>query len=130
MDRNSEAGKSYWIMKRQCPECKKKEGIQLTHPEGFWEKNVFPLLLLRPHRCQMCWNRFYLFSLPNGVNGVKRAEKRVKTAQEEQFEQFFKPPDEKEFQELIAQIREAESKIFGRIADGTDATNRDRLFGS
>ena len=118
------------MMKRQCPDCKKKEEIRLTHPEGFWEKNLFPLLLLRPHRCQLCWNRFYLFSLPNGVNGVKRADKRARTAQGEQFKQFFKAPDEKEFQELIAQIREAESKIFGRTADGTDATDRDRLFGS
>jgi hypothetical protein len=78
----------------------------------------------------MCWNRFYLFSLPNGVNGVKRAEKRARTAQGEQFKQFFKAPDEKEFQELIAQIREAESKIFGHTADGTHATGRRRLAGN
>ena len=64
----------------------------------------------------------------NGVNGVKQT--RTREAQEKQFKEFFKAPDEKEFQELIAQIREAESKIFGRTADGTDATDRDRLFGS
>lgn len=126
MVRDGEAGKSLWMMKRQCPDCKKKEEIRLTHPEGFWEKNVFPLFLLRPHRCQMCWSRFYRFNLHNGVNGVKRAKK----AQGEQFKQFFKAPDEKEFQELIAQIREAESKIFGHTADGTDATGRRRLAGN
>jgi len=128
MDRNSEAGKSCWIMKRQCPECKKKEGIQLTHPEGFWEKNVFPLLLLRPHRCQMCWNRFYLFSLHNGVNGVKRT--RTREAQEKQFKEFFKAPDEKEFQELIEQIREAETEIFGHTADPAADMVRRRLAGN
>lgn len=126
MVRDGEAGKSLWMMKRQCPDCKKKEEIRLTHPEGFWEKNVFPLLLLRPHRCQMCWSRFYRFSLHNGVNGVKRAKK----AQGEQFKQFFKAPDEKEFQELIRQIREAETKIFGHTADPTADMDSPRLAGN
>jgi hypothetical protein len=76
----------------------------------------------------MCWSRFYLFNLHNGVNGVKRT--RTREAQEKQFKEFFKAPDEKEFQELIAQIREAESKIFGHTADGTDATGRRRLAGN
>ncbi len=129
MDRNSEAGKSFWIMKRQCPECKKEEEIRLTHPEGFWEKNVFPLLLLRPHRCQKCWSRFFLFSMHNGVNGVKGTGRTGK-AQEEQFKEFFKAPDEKEFQELIAQIREAETEIFGHTADPAADMVRRRLAGN
>ncbi len=73
-------------------------------------------------------SRFFLFSMHNGVNGVKRTGRTGK-AQGEQFKQFFKAPDEKEFQELIAQIREAESKIFGHTADPTDDTGRDRLLG-
>ena len=117
------------MMKRQCPDCKKKGEIRLTHPEGFWEKNVFPLLLLRPHRCQMCWNRFYLFSLHNGVNGVKET-RRTGKAQGEQFKEFFKAPDEKEFQELISQIREAETEVFGHTADPTAEMDRRRFAGN
>ena len=62
-----------------------------------------------------CRNRFYGFSRQNGMQDRKRVKRRKrKTQQEQQFPQFFKPANDKEFEQLIAEISEAERRVFGK----------------
>ncbi|MDA2932705.1 SPOR domain-containing protein [Acidobacteria bacterium AH-259-D05] len=100
-------------MNLKCPVCKRKEDIRLTHARGFLEKKLFPLILLRPYRCRMCRSRFFRFGRWDGLGKVQRAKQAEGKAQEQQFEQFLKPSDDREFRELIAEIAEAERRIFG-----------------
>ncbi len=108
-------------MNKHCPVCE-KEDVRRTQAQGFLEEKLFPLIRLWPYRCQECRNRFYGFSLQNGMQDRKRVKRRKrKTQQEEQFPQFFKPADDKEFEKLIAEISEAERRVFGkREEDETD----------
>ena len=99
-------------MNQQCSVCR-KEDIRPTHAEGFLEKKVFRLIMLRPYRCRMCRSPFYRFSLQDEAGSRKRANGKKRKGQEEQFGQFLKPADDKGFNELIAQIAEAEKKLFG-----------------
>ncbi|MDA2923078.1 hypothetical protein MYX65_00225 [Acidobacteria bacterium AH-259-L09] len=112
----------------RCPVCK-KEDVRLTHAKGFLEKKVFRLIMLRPYRCRMCRSRFYRFSLQDGARSPKRAKRRKEKAEEEQFGHFLKPADEKEFRELIAEIAEAERKIFGATED-TEEDEKSRNVGA
>lgn len=95
----------------------------MARGEGFVERRVYPLVFLRPFRCRLCRARFYRFSLQNGSRAVRR-QKRKKAGRDEnetqKFAAFLKPQDDKEFQQLIKEIREAERKILGPA----DHTNR------
>ena len=80
---------------------------------GFFEEKVMALIRVWPYRCGKCRNRFYRFSLQNGAESPRVVKRRRRRTQEEQFSQFFQAPDEMEFKELIARIREDEKKVFG-----------------
>ncbi len=111
-------------MNKHCPVCK-KEDVGRTHAKGFLEEKVFALIRLWPYRCRTCRNRFYRFSLQNGLQDGQRVKRRKrKTQQEEQFPQFFKPADDKEFQKLIAEISEAEQRVFGKRESEAEETDR------
>ena len=90
--------------------------MQQTHAQGFLEEKLFPLIRLWLFRCRECRNRFYGFSRQNGMQDRKRVKRRKrKTQQEQQFPEFFKPADDKEFEQLIAEISEAERRTFGKL---------------
>lgn len=101
-------------MKPQCSVCE-SEDVRPTDGQSFVEKKIFPLVRLWPYRCRNCRSRFFRFSLQNGdgLPSRKRVKRRKKKAQEKQFPEFFSPPDEQDFRELIAEIAKEEEKIFG-----------------
>ncbi len=92
---------------RRCPVCRAVSGHRQTHPRGFWESRIFPLLGLRPFRCEFCRSRFLRF----GGNGslqppAARRRKRRRSATPE----LAAPADNTDFKELIREIRDEETK--------------------
>lgn len=103
-----------------CPSCKQKDAGR-TRASGFLEETVFPLVRLRPYRCRLCRHRFYRFSFENGAKRPKRVRKRKESPAAEHDSRALAPSDEREFRELVAQIHEAEKRLFGSPdRDSTD----------
>jgi len=111
-------------MNKHCPVCK-KEDVRRTHAKGFLEEKFFALIRLWPYRCQTCSKRFYRFSQQDGLQDGQRVKRRKRRAQqEEQFPQFFKPADLQEFEKLIAEISEAERRVFGKRESEKEEADR------
>ena len=103
------------MLDRRCPVCG-KENVRKTRTKGFIEADLLSIIRLCPYRCRDCRNRFYRFSLRNGLHSTRRVKQRKrKTGGHESFSQFLSPMDEKEFRELIVEIGEAERKLFGDL---------------
>jgi predicted Zn-ribbon and HTH transcriptional regulator len=47
-----------WQVVRRCPYCK-SSNVRRSHRRGFFEAFFFPILLLRPFRCEDCSRRHY-----------------------------------------------------------------------
>lgn len=95
---------------KNCPACKKPKGAAPARPDGFWEKRMLPLILLRPFRCASCRSRFHRFSLRNGLP-ESSAKEGKRGAGAEQFSAFLPPEDNRDFQALIEEIGRAEKKL-------------------
>lgn len=84
----------------RCPGCERVEGVR-THVLGFWERRVLSLMRIRPYRCDFCGYRFYRFNRESA--GPVTDQKGGKV-----FSTFLRPADNRDFNELIRDIAQAE----------------------
>ena len=92
---------------KKCPICKQKASGCQVQPQGFWERWFLALLLFRPYRCPWCGKRFHRFGFQNGQPATLDMINREKQV----FSDFLPPEDDKEFREILLEIKEAERKM-------------------
>lgn len=93
---------------RTCPVCKAAGFHRQTHPRGYWEAQVFSRLGLRPFRCSQCRSRFLRFGRSGDLPPLEPRERKRRKAVETQ--DFLPSEDDRNFEELIRDIRTAEKK--------------------
>lgn len=93
----------------QCPSCRRADTLPKSHQRGFWEKRILGLLGLRPYQCTSCGTRFHSLNFALG-DGLQARTTREKAAQD-LFSVFLPPQDDRDFQGLIQEIREAEKEM-------------------
>ena len=100
-----------------CPGCKKGGELRKSSQKSFWEAIILPILLLRPYDCESCGIRFYGFRfsrfevVPQSIN-----------IQQELGSSFLDPKDNRDFKELVQEIRKAERQM--GLTQGKKAKNR------
>lgn len=99
---------------KNCPVCGKRDAVN-AQAEGLWERAVLRLVGYRPYRCSFCRSRFRAFNFFNGAPASRISRKNGHAAENrrpvETFPEFLQPEDQKEFRELIEEIRQAEHKV-------------------
>jgi hypothetical protein len=87
-------------MKKQCPRCGGE--ARRSHHHGVFQKTILRALRVRPYRCRDCGNRFFRFSASSSHPKDQAASQTV-------FDQA--PKKNGDFKQIIAQMREKESKL-------------------
>lgn len=59
-----------------CRECGNKEAYR-SRPRSLFEKGLLPVLMLRPVRCDRCYQRSYIFRAVPVLERVRPADKRL-----------------------------------------------------
>lgn len=94
---------------RKCPVCKATAFHRPTRARGFWETRIFTVVGLRPFRCAKCGARFLRFS-HQGDPPPEQTMNRRKKRQPADASEFLPAEDDRNFEELIRDIRAAERK--------------------
>lgn len=91
----------------KCPVCKNVGMLHKSRRNGSWQSHILPLLLLREYYCGSCGNGFYGPAFKH--KGIFAPEPT--TIEEDLSSAFLAPEDDRDFQQLINEIREAEKKM-------------------
>lgn len=89
----------------KCPSCRRSDTLRKSTQVGLLEKRILPFFLLRPYKCDNCGSRFYSLSINNvGAKSLRRATEEFSTT-------FLSAQDDRDFQQLVSEIREAERRM-------------------
>jgi len=88
---------------KPCPICKDPSRVHRSHSHGFWERNIFPLIRLKPLKCSRCRHRFYGFAFRAIPPAPKTSDIKQK-----KFSVFLEPADQEDFRQLLARLHEKE----------------------
>lgn len=84
----------------RCPGCERVQGVRSQGP-GFWGRRILPLFRIGRYRCDACGHRFYRFNVDTADPVTDQNGVGV-------FSTFLPPADNRDFNELIRDIAEAE----------------------
>ncbi len=87
-----------------CPECANK-GLKRSHPKGFVEEHILPLLKLAPYLCPSCGRRFYRYYPGKSASTLSAPQEPGLPVT------FLQAEDGVSFQQLIKNLRDAEKRL-------------------
>lgn len=94
---------------KACPICHRLDSYRPVRPSGFWEQKVLALVGMRPYRCASCGHRtrFRGRRAPAPRPGPEPGT----WGPLDSPAQFLRSEDDRDFKDLILEIRQAEKKM-------------------
>lgn len=91
-----------------CPVCRRPDSYLPVRPRGFWEAKVLSWIGMTPFRCHSCGHRARSRGRASAPRPMPPAGSRTPP---DSPSQFLRSEDDRDFKDLILEIRRAEERM-------------------